>query len=337
MLSPAVLILLAKSLVQPARCLRRLHQQHAHKSVALLADRAQPLFAARTVFARNQPQIAGHLLAALETASPRRWSAQTPTRSRSHPRMRHQQPRLLVARRRCFHSLVQLADLAIQHRQQPQQIFSPAAVQPSSGSAPTPPTRLTPQPAFFCMPRFSARCCNWFLTCVRISTSFCRCRNNCRRSRISHSAPTTAETDPRAATSECAPRRACRSSASAHNWPESAPHRRSTPGAPLLQQLHKPLTVAHNSPSQSAMAEAENVKSLRLAVAVDQLEFHNLTCRGIKNRYSSPTGMEITPYNLHGRLLLDPDFLVLNQRIPGPPEAFAVIQSELAHPTLGLS
>jgi hypothetical protein len=43
----AVLILLAKSFIQPARGVRRLHQQHARKAVALFADRAQVLFTAR--------------------------------------------------------------------------------------------------------------------------------------------------------------------------------------------------------------------------------------------------------------------------------------------------
>ena len=37
----------------------------------------------------------------------------------------------------------------------------------------------------FCIPWFSAMCCNWFFTRVRICTSVCRCFNNCRRSRSS--------------------------------------------------------------------------------------------------------------------------------------------------------
>src|SRR5215472_18763097 len=62
------LILLAKSFVQPARGLYRLDQQLAHESIALLADRAQPLLAARRVLARDQAYIAGHLPAVLEPA-----------------------------------------------------------------------------------------------------------------------------------------------------------------------------------------------------------------------------------------------------------------------------
>src|SRR3984957_6290372 len=48
------------------RYLRRFHQQHAHESVSLFADRSQPLMSARTVLPRNQPQITSHLLASLK-------------------------------------------------------------------------------------------------------------------------------------------------------------------------------------------------------------------------------------------------------------------------------
>src|SRR3989441_2983122 len=48
--------------------LRRFHQQHAQHAVALLGDRPQLLPSARGVLARNQTQVAGHLLAAREAA-----------------------------------------------------------------------------------------------------------------------------------------------------------------------------------------------------------------------------------------------------------------------------
>src|SRR5208337_841191 len=61
-------ILLAKSFIQPGYTLRPFHQQLAQKPVALLADRAQPLPAARAVLSRNQSDITGHLVAVPEPA-----------------------------------------------------------------------------------------------------------------------------------------------------------------------------------------------------------------------------------------------------------------------------
>jgi hypothetical protein len=43
----------------------------------------------------------------------------------------------------------------------------------------------------------------------------------------------------------------------------------------------------------------QTIEAFHLAIAADQLVFHKLTCCGIKNRYLLPTGMKITPYNLH--------------------------------------
>src|SRR2546430_3984651 len=64
----AVQIRLAQSGMVLHRHLRRLYQQTAQHAVALLGDRAQLLSCARTVFARNQSQITGHLFASLEAA-----------------------------------------------------------------------------------------------------------------------------------------------------------------------------------------------------------------------------------------------------------------------------
>jgi len=58
-----VLILFAKTLVLAYCGLRRFHQQLAEKAVALLGNGPQAALAARAVFAGNQAQIAGELLA----------------------------------------------------------------------------------------------------------------------------------------------------------------------------------------------------------------------------------------------------------------------------------
>ena len=62
----AMVVLLSKTFIQATHRLHALHQQHAQKGAALLADRSQSPPFARAVFARNQPEIAGHLLAAGE-------------------------------------------------------------------------------------------------------------------------------------------------------------------------------------------------------------------------------------------------------------------------------
>ena len=67
----------------------------------------------------------------------------------------------------------------------------------------------------------------------------------------------------------------------------------------LLQQLHKPLTVAAALQANQRRNRQRTVKPFRLAVAVDQFAFHHLARREIKNRNLLPTGMEITPYNNH--------------------------------------
>jgi len=46
------------------RDLRRFHHQETQQPVALLADVSQPLTITARLFSRDQPEIAGHLLAA---------------------------------------------------------------------------------------------------------------------------------------------------------------------------------------------------------------------------------------------------------------------------------
>ncbi len=301
MLSPAVLILLAKSLVQPARCLRRFHQQHARKPVALLADRAEPLFAARTVFARNQSQIAGHLLAALEPRNLANGQHKGQRGDRTHPWLRHQQSRLLVVIGGAFRSLVELANLDIEHRPQPLQIFSPARRPTFQGKcAKRHLTRLAPQSGLLLHAAIHRQ---------MLQTIFHPRPNLHQLVPVNQQLPQIAHRrirspqprKPTLAQKRQNVRRVAlvglllahitgpnlRCIADPHQVPQ------------LFQQLHKPLTVATTLQANQRWPRQRTVKSLRLAVAVDQLEFHNLTCRGIKNRYLLPTGMEITPYNLH--------------------------------------
>src|ERR1700677_2481971 len=53
--------------LMPHRTLRRFHQQPAHKGTPLLADMPQTLLASAGVFAGNQSEVAGHLLAPRES------------------------------------------------------------------------------------------------------------------------------------------------------------------------------------------------------------------------------------------------------------------------------
>src|SRR5437773_1442601 len=68
LLMTAMPILFAKLRIQTDRTLRRFYQQHAQHAIALLGDRSQLLPSAGRMLARNQTQIAGHLLAAREAA-----------------------------------------------------------------------------------------------------------------------------------------------------------------------------------------------------------------------------------------------------------------------------
>ena len=71
----------AQRLIAPHRRLSGLHQQKAHQRRTLLADVPQPLFVSRAVLARNQSQIAGHLLGRTQSGSPRPASAPSPAPS----------------------------------------------------------------------------------------------------------------------------------------------------------------------------------------------------------------------------------------------------------------
>ena len=77
------------------------------------------------MFARNQSQIAGHLLAALEAPNVTDGEREGQRGDRTHAWLCHPQPRLLVPFGRLLRHLVQLADLAVQTFQQSQQVLAP--------------------------------------------------------------------------------------------------------------------------------------------------------------------------------------------------------------------
>src|SRR5882762_6178300 len=62
-----VAILFFEILIMTHCRLCRFDQQRTEKYIALFGDRSQPALAPRTAFARDQTEIAGHLLAALKT------------------------------------------------------------------------------------------------------------------------------------------------------------------------------------------------------------------------------------------------------------------------------
>ena len=128
------------------------------------------------MFARNQSQIAGHLLAALEPRDIAEGHAKASEVIGPTPGCVISNRACACSSAACCAAWIQLADLLVQTLQQPQQVLAPPpAAQPSSGSS-----RNAFCPAsvhslrFFCTPRFSIRCCNPFFTRVRISTSLCR-------------------------------------------------------------------------------------------------------------------------------------------------------------------
>jgi len=82
----ALLIRPPQTLVATHRALRRFHQQLPQEPVALLADPAQPLPSARAVLARNQPHIAGHLLAPLKPPDIADGHRKRQCRDRPHPK-----------------------------------------------------------------------------------------------------------------------------------------------------------------------------------------------------------------------------------------------------------
>ncbi len=109
-----VLILLAQSFIAANRRLGRFHQQQAHETVALFADRAQALLATGTVFAWNQSQIAGHLLAPLKPVGIADGHHERQCGDRAYSRLRHQQPGLRVGKCCFLHRRLQWFDLLLQ-------------------------------------------------------------------------------------------------------------------------------------------------------------------------------------------------------------------------------
>src|ERR1700686_2074899 len=78
------------------------------------------------------------------------------------------------------------------------------------------------------------------------------------------------------------------------------------------------------------------VEPLRFPITVYQLVLGDLSGLRIENRYLLKTGMKITPYNLHRRLLLVPEQyrpLPAHHRIIA--EAFDLIQSMFASAYMG--
>jgi hypothetical protein len=83
-----------------------------------------------------------------------------------------------------------------------------------------------------------------------------------------------------------------------------------------LQQLDEPLAVAAGFHANQRRNRQSSIKPLGLAIAVHQLVFAHLSRFAIENRNLLPTGMEITPYNLHEGSLL-PVVLILKPSLPG--------------------
>jgi hypothetical protein len=76
--------------------------------------------------------------------------------------------------------------------------------------------------------------------------------------------------------------------------------------AQTLRQLNKPLAVAARfNPDQSRRLQL-SIETFRFAIPVQKLQFRYLPGLRIENRNLLPRRMEITSYNLHRRLLLDP-------------------------------
>ena len=165
----AMQILIPQSRIAAHRYLRRFHQQHPHEPVPLLADRSEPLMSARTVLPRNQPQITGHLLAALKTRNISHRQHERHRSDRPHARLRHQQPRFFVLLRRFHHRLIQQSQSARSTSLLPSTGLLAAGWPTASAAS----SRSTFSPAllhsfrFFVTPWFIARCCNSFFTCAR--------------------------------------------------------------------------------------------------------------------------------------------------------------------------
>src|SRR5580704_3673035 len=114
----AMLVLLAKPLIQTTHRLYTLLQQHAQKRIPLFADRPQSPSFTRTMLAWDQPQIAGYLLATLEAGHISHRDYEGQSCDRPDPRLSHQQTRSRVLLRRTLDSLIQLGDLWVQLAEQ---------------------------------------------------------------------------------------------------------------------------------------------------------------------------------------------------------------------------
>src|SRR5271165_7009551 len=74
--------------------------------------------------------------------------------------------------------------------------------------------------------------------------------------------------------------------------------------AQLLQQVHEPLAVAAGFQPNPRRRRQLPVELFGFAVAIAQLVPVHFSGLAVDNRNLLPTGMEITPYNKHRRLLL---------------------------------
>src|SRR5208283_6120681 len=74
--------------------------------------------------------------------------------------------------------------------------------------------------------------------------------------------------------------------------------------AQLLQQLHEPLTIAAGLQPNPRRRRQLPVEPLGFSLAIAQFVLVHFSGLTVANRNLLPTGMEITPYNKHRRLLL---------------------------------
>jgi hypothetical protein len=81
-----------------------------------------------------------------------------------------------------------------------------------------------------------------------------------------------------------------------------------------LQQLDKPLAVAARFNPNKRWRLQSTIEPFRLSIPVHQLQLDNLPGLRVENRNLLPTGMEITSYNPHRRLLLIQEVLVHNSQ-----------------------
>jgi hypothetical protein len=109
------------------RDLRRFHQQKPEEHVALFADVSQPAPISARLLLRHQPDIAGQLLAAVETLRSSNHQLVRQCRQRADSGMRHQQPRYWTLLHFVFQRARQLLDLRRQLVEQFEQVLPPSA------------------------------------------------------------------------------------------------------------------------------------------------------------------------------------------------------------------